>query len=1251
MGHGRSSDDARADWPREPADLTDTSRCPACFAPLHSPQCSNCGLDLRHPEATDLLSLSTQVARALDLRRDVLTRMRRDQERRTAAVAVTPPTTATATTPTPVPTGLAEHLPRRTLSAQTVVLTVGVSFLSIAAIFFLVYAFITFGLVWRSVIIGGTTIAAVVVASVLRRRGLRATAEGIAVFAVVLVLLDGYAIRANDLGGLRDTDATVYTGIVLLIVTLGSVLWHRASGLRTPSLVAALLLPIGAASVAGGVSEKTDAPAPLFFALAAAALASALHPLVVPIVRDARRARGLETALLITAGLVASFGSAIVATMLPSALTSTFDSTETWIVPTLGMVAVASIAALHLWVLRRTRGSLPSGAVGFALLLGGSLAAAPLLAGIRDLSFSYLLFVPAVAAAALALSGELVARRLSAGDRPGAIVAALTAAAVGAVGALAALGVAVAGVLVAVSPSVDSASSTLRLPETAIAVAALAAVVLIAGLGSSPLRAPWTRGAVLFAAAATVLLAPPLLDARPLSIGGWIITAIAALAFDTVRIHPRVMRAAWITGLALAWLASWSDALTCVITSAVVTAILVAARRTLDNDVGRAGVLGGASAVFLVGAGALADHLATVLGHSAPVAALASTRFTAVAGVVLLVSAAGVPALSALDRRTVFWIGGVTGLAALTIGQSAEPWAATGDDALTFSIWPATLTSALLPEPFTGLVACLFVLCALVVWSSTPRTRALPVERGAAAVLLAPTVALLLDAFARTIGRDELRPEVAPTTAALLAAAAALILALRRPAPRGRRLLREIGAALVVLPALTAAVTERPATGWLVLMLVGIALVLVATSSDGLIASRSRRRHLGWLALAFGAAALWVRLDTASIATVEAYTLPVAGVLLVVAALLHRARATSDPETSGHPSRGAAAIGGVALLIALVPSALAGASGPISRPLCVIALAAVLLVAGTALRGHRARQPALDAISVAGAAGVLAATAPQVVDRPLTDLTPEAWLAGALLIGALASFSLLRAAVDDERSAARAVASTLLVAVPLALITVVECLRLSSDGSGPTRAIVTVILLAAVHVVSASAPGATAWSTARPWHPVLTWGSVAAGAVVAALGVGAGAIAPLELASIVLAVALLVTGVLRLAAVERARTWPWLGPGVAVLLVPSLVATVDERPLWRLVGLGVAAVVIIAISAVRRLQAPFLIAVPVALVHGFATFAPEIRAVYDAVEWWLWLGVGGVLLIVLAARFERRVRDVRQFAARVAEMR
>ena len=172
-----------------------------------------------------------------------------------------------------------------------------------------------------------------------------------------------------------------------------------------------------------------------------------------------------------------------------------------------------------------------------------------------------------------------------------------------------------------------------------------------------------------------------------------------------------------------------------------------------------------------------------------------------------------------------------------------------------------------------------------------------------------------------------------------------------------------------------------------------------------------------------------------------------------------------------------------------------------------------------------------------------------------------------------------------------------------------------------------------------------------PLTQVVGWVAIGLAVIAAVVGLAQDAIDPRELASVPIAGALLITGSLHLRAVDAARSWPWLGPGVFVLLVPSLLATIDDHALWRLVGLGVVGVAVIVIAVTRRLQAPFVIAVLVVLIHGVATFLPQSRAVYQAVPWWLWLGLGGILLIVLAARYEHRIQNLKNVAMRFASLR
>ncbi len=48
-------------WPADPAQLVDTTRCPACFSTLASTRCDVCGLDLGVPAAAELLAMSTAI--------------------------------------------------------------------------------------------------------------------------------------------------------------------------------------------------------------------------------------------------------------------------------------------------------------------------------------------------------------------------------------------------------------------------------------------------------------------------------------------------------------------------------------------------------------------------------------------------------------------------------------------------------------------------------------------------------------------------------------------------------------------------------------------------------------------------------------------------------------------------------------------------------------------------------------------------------------------------------------------------------------------------------------------------------------------------------------------------------------------------------------------------------------------------------------------------------------------------------------
>ena len=164
-----------------------------------------------------------------------------------------------------------------------------------------------------------------------------------------------------------------------------------------------------------------------------------------------------------------------------------------------------------------------------------------------------------------------------------------------------------------------------------------------------------------------------------------------------------------------------------------------------------------------------------------------------------------------------------------------------------------------------------------------------------------------------------------------------------------------------------------------------------------------------------------------------------------------------------------------------------------------------------------------------------------------------------------------------------------------------------------------------------------------------------AGALAAAVAALAGvldAVQSVELVSVPLALALLGIGTLQLGREESARSWPWLGPGILALLVPSLLAIDGAgEPLWRAIALGVVAALVFVLALQRRLQAPFVLGGAVLLTHLLVQSWPLLEQVGRAVEWWIWLGLAGIVVVLLAARYERRVQNVRAVARRIADLR
>lgn len=201
----------------------------------------------------------------------------------TNAADTAPPITPTQAAPAETAHGPAETPPveqpqRRRSGVQLTLLGVGITFLAVAAAVFLTVAFFMFSLAIKAIIVAGITGAIIALASVLERRKLNASAEGVAVLAVVLLYLDAWAARATNLADLANWNPAAYWGVAGLLIGGANFLWSARTTLRVPQLSASLTILPSLALLIGGITNvvTTQAPAVLIGSSLAAASADLL---------------------------------------------------------------------------------------------------------------------------------------------------------------------------------------------------------------------------------------------------------------------------------------------------------------------------------------------------------------------------------------------------------------------------------------------------------------------------------------------------------------------------------------------------------------------------------------------------------------------------------------------------------------------------------------------------------------------------------------------------------------------------------------------------------------------------------------------------------------------------------------------------------------------------------------------------------------------------------------------------------------
>ena len=437
-------------------------------------------------------------------------------------------------------------------------LIVGVSLVGVAAVFFLVYAWFTWGIAVRALIIGAITVATIAIASLLRRRSLTATAEGIAVLGVILLALDAWAVRANDFFGTAQVEPALYYGFAVLAVGLLCRVWARLSRLRSPDIAAVLALPVGVGLIVGGATSLPAAEA-IVAGLLGAAAGGLVHALPAP--WSSARARADAVPERTTLAIIG------VAALLAAAVAAAYTSLDDIALPLWSGAAIVILGAAHAFLLRPRvdAESLPAAAILTAVSSSTAAAVATLLGwqlALRsDLPIYTLLVGPVIAVAVPVLLDRLRAR---AGDL---IPARITATVLGALSLIAALVIWLVDAVTAIAPGwttwqTDAVAAPSEQVEGAY-LAALAGILIAIALFLAPtLGRPVLRDVRLVVAAVVLLTGVSVVAIPALTVGTAALVAavaVVALTRPTLRVGAGVSAGlggiiAFAAGTATPWL-------------------------------------------------------------------------------------------------------------------------------------------------------------------------------------------------------------------------------------------------------------------------------------------------------------------------------------------------------------------------------------------------------------------------------------------------------------------------------------------------------------------------------------------------------------------------------------------------------------------------------------------------------------------------------------------------------------------------
>ncbi|MFJ7268339.1 SCO7613 C-terminal domain-containing membrane protein [Streptomyces sp. NPDC099050] len=288
----------------------------------------------------------------------------------------------------------------------------------------------------------------------------------------------------------------------------------------------------------------------------------------------------------------------------------------------------------------------------------------------------------------------------------------------------------------------------------------------------------------------------------------------------------------------------------------------------------------------------------------------------------------------------------------------------------------------------------------------------------------------------------------------------------------------------------------------------------------------------------------------------------------------------------------------------------------------VFGLLGAACAAGASYRPAPVRARAGAAALAVGYAALLAVALGALLERPV------AWWAPAVLV-APAAVAALGPRLGPVRVPAEvAAAAAGLLALALA------------TGDAPVLALV----LALAGVVCAAAAVRPERRSAAGWPAgalflAATWVRLAASEVTVP-----------EAYTLPVTAAALAVGFLRRRRDPLTGSWTAYGPGLAATLLPSTLAVWGDPHWLRPLLLGTAAFGVTLVGARGRLRAPLLLGGATLAAVALHELTPYVVQVVDALPRWLPPALAGVLLLVVGATYEKRLRDARRLREAIGRL-